>query len=216
MRSARLAAALALAALAAGCASVPPPPKAVALEGECVAAVGELPVNPVEPIGEEAKVKFRPRDFADVARCVQIADGGRIAAALFRLDNAPTPANLRVIMAEKSGKVLAAAVTLLDADYAVLGRTGFEKFVNRGTSNSVDIVLNDPKVRYVLISPDFAEVGKSEKTYRTQFNTTAVPAGPVFFVLHTGNADENNRAYSDAGYLSVILTSAAPRPVGVK
>jgi hypothetical protein len=216
VKSARTALALALSLLAAGCASTGARPVAVALEGDCVATVAELPVNPVQLLPEGVKAKLRPRDFSEVARCLQTGDGGKIAAALFRLENAPSPANLRVIMSEKSGQVLAAAVTTLDADYAVMGRTGFDKFVNRGTSNSVDIVLNDPKVSYVLLTPDNAQVGRSEKTFGTKFNTTAVPAGPVFFVLHTGNALENSRGYSDAGFLSVILTSAGPRPVGAK
>ena len=216
MRTARAAVALALATLAVGCARTAAKPKPVALEGECVATVAELPVNPVQLLAEGTKSKLRPRDFSEVARCLRTGDGGKIAAALFRLENAPTPANLRVIMSEKSGQVLAAAVTTLDAEYTVLDRTGFDRFVNRGTSNSVDIVLNDPKVRYVLVTPDNAQVGKSEKTYRTQSNATAVPAGPVFFVLQTGHANENSRAYSDAGFLSVLLTSAGPRPVGAK
>ena len=211
----RLPLALLLAATLAGCAATQPAHK-VDLASTCIGNIAELPVTPVYPLAADSKQKVRPRDYSEVAHCVESAEGQRMAAALFRLEEPPMPANLRVVMSERAGEVLAAAVTTMDENFVVIGRTGFDRFVNRGTSNTVDVVLNDPRVRYVLITPDDAQVGKSEKQFRTQTNTATIPVGAAMVTWTSGAAQENMRAYSDAGFISLFLTPATPATVGGK
>lgn len=195
-----------------GCASAPAP-KPVDLTQTCLTDIRQLPAHPVGIQAANSK-KLKPRDYAEVAQCVQGSDGSKFAVALFKLDSVQMPVNLRVVMSESRGGVLAAAVTTLDENYAQIDRVGFDRFVNRGTTNTLDVVINNPATRYFLISPDSAEVGKSERQFRTQFNSTAIPVGlGAMIVLQTGHADESHRQYSAAGMLSVSVQPAGPTPV---
>lgn len=211
----RIAAPLALlaAALASACAHVAAP-KPVDLTQQCVTDLRQLPVTRVGVLSAAAEKKLRPQDYSQIARCMESADGSKFAVALFQLDDVRVPANLRVVMSEARGGVLAAAITTLDENYAAIDRTGFDRFVNRGTTNTADVLINNAAVRYFLISPDTAEVGKSEKQFRTQINSHAVPLGPgAIFVLTTSNATQDKRMYSDAGMLTVTVRPAGPVPV---
>lgn len=200
----------------AGCATRPPP-KPVDLTQGCLTDIRELPANALGFPPPEAKPP-KPRDYSQIAQCVQGEDGSKFAVALFKLQQGVTmPVNLRVVMSETAGGVLAAAVTTLDEQYVAIERIGFERFVNRGTSNTLNVVLNNPATRYVLVSPDNAQVGKSERQYRTQVNSAAIPVGVgAMFVLTTSHADESRRAYSDAGLIAVSLQPGGPLPVQKK
>ena len=201
-------------ALLGGCANVPAP-KPVDLTQACLTDIRQLPANVVRLQPPEAKPQ-KLRDYAQIAQCVEATDGSKFAVALFKLEDVQMPVGLRVVVGESAGGVLAAAVTSLDENYVAIERIGFDRFVNRGTSSTLNVVINNPATRYLLVSPDSAQVGKSERQYRTQVNSAAVPVGLGVFVLTTSNAVQSRREYSAAGMISVALLPGGPLPVQVK
>ena len=199
----------------AGCASTPPPKK-VDLSEACYASMSALPAITLSPQSVELAKKLKPKDYADLAKCLQISDGRKVPVALYRLEDVQTPSIVKVMLTSSSYGVLAAKVSLLDQNFKEVSYTGFDKFINRGTTYSVDVFIKSTDVRYVAIAPDNQQVGKSEKQYSSQTNTAIIPAGPVFFVYNSGKDSVQERSFSDVGSLLVIVKPAISAPVQIK
>lgn len=209
----RTACGLVMVVLATACATAPAPVR-VDLTQLCLTDIRQLPVNVASQASLEGERKIKPRDYSQFARCVESNDGAKLAVALFKMEDLPTPVLVRVIITDSHGGVLAAAVTTLDENYSPQARIGFDRFINRGGTHVADVIVNDPKVRYILISPDSASVGKSEKQFGTQINSATIPVGlGAMFVLTTSKATVASTAYSDAGMLTVVMRPAGPQPV---
>ena len=175
-----------------------------------------LPALTLSPQSVELAKKLKPKDYADQAKCLQISDGGKVPVALYRLEGVQTPSILKVMLTSSSYGVLAAKVSLLDQNFNEVSYTGFDKFINRGNTYSVDVFINSANVHYVAIAPDNQQVGKSEKQYSSQANAAVIPAGPVFFVYTSGKDSVQERAFSDVGSLLVIVKPAISAPVEIK
>jgi hypothetical protein len=195
-----------------GCASVPPP-KQVDVSQQCFTDIRQLPATSLGYLSEEAAKKIKPRDYSEFARCLQTADGTKLPAALFRLDQVTPPSSVKVSLTSSKYGVLAAAVTLLDADYKEISRTGFDAFINRGAVYSADVFINRADVRYISVSPDMSQVGKSEKQYTSNESPVVIPAGPVFFVYRAGSESIQSRAFANAGSLLVAVKPATSIPI---
>lgn len=196
-----------------GCASLPPPPKQVDVTQQCFTDIRQLPATSLGYLPEEAAKKVKARDYSEFARCLQSADGTKLPAALFRLEQVTPPSSVKVSLTSSKYGVLAAAVTLLDADFHEISRTGFDAFTNRGAVYTADVFVNSPDARYVTVSPDMSQVGKSEKQYTSDQSAVVIPAGPVFFVYHAGSEGIQSRAFANAGSLLVTVKPASSIPI---
>jgi hypothetical protein len=213
VRPVRLFVAAALAAALAGCATTSAPPRRVATDQQCASGLASLPAHALAVLPEQDARKLKARDFADVAQCVELADGTRVPAALFRLDDVPVPALVKVVLNATPHGVLAAGVTLLDAQFQEQSRVGFDAFSNRGTQYTADVFVNAPAVRYVLVSPDRGNVGKSESVLDARHSAAVIPAGVGVWVYHSGSEARLDRAFTDAGSLLVTVKPATSVPV---
>lgn len=199
----------------AGCATAPPPKK-VNLSEACYGSMSALPVLTLSPQSSESAKKLKPKDYADQAKCLQTSKENKIPVALYRLEGVQTPSIVSVMLTSSSYGVLAAKVSLLDQNFNEISYTGFDKFINRGNTYSVDVFINSADVRYVAVAPDNQQVGKSEKQYSSQANAAIIPAGPVFFVYTSGKDSVQERAFSDVGSLLVTVKPAINAPVEMK
>jgi hypothetical protein len=161
-------------------------------------------LRPVETPTDGKKPKSAPFiDFASIGQCISTGSG-KIAAALFRLEDVQPPAQVSLTISARPTATLAAAVTLLDSHHQPLRRYGFEKFSRRGTSYTLDVFINadDADVAYLLLSPDAAWVGKEDSGIHSGTNTYT-SSGPVFFSYNVGYEEKVNRQLTDAGSLQL-------------
>lgn len=189
-----------------GCASAPPAPRHVDLSGQCAtsleALVPALLVPAVAPEGK--KLKAPPlTDFASLGQCVETASG-RVPTTIWKLHEAPLPSMARLEIIANNAATLAAAVTLLDEDYQAVRRHGFDEFSRRGYSYTLDVFLNpkDSNVRYLLLTPDDAWVGKQDETIVGITNTVYLGGGATFNV---GSEGKSVRQLTSTGQLRIQL-----------
>ncbi len=199
----------------AGCATAPPPKK-VNLSETCYGSMSLLPALTLSPQSLESSKKLKPKDYADQAKCLQISEENKVPVALYKLDGVQTPSIVKVMLTSSTYGVLAAKVSLLDKNFNEVSYTGFDKFINRGNTYSVDVFINSDNVHYVAIAPDNKQVGRSEKQYSSQASSAVIPAGPVFFVYTSGKDSVQERAFSDVGSLLVTVKPAISASVEIK
>lgn len=196
------------------CAARQQPVARVDMQQACAADITAMrahPLQPTPPPADGKRAKPPPMvDFASIGQCVA-TPSGRIAAALFRLQDTQPPAQISLSIVANADATLAAAATLLDARHQPLRRYGFDRFSRRGTTYTIDIFVNgdDRDAAYLLLSPDAAWVGKEDAGIRAGTNTYS-SYGPVFFSYSVGYEEKNNRQLTDAGQLQIELKPLVP------
>ena len=197
-----------------GCASAPPPAR-VDTSQHCFQDLRQLPVFPLSYLPEKDAKKARAKDYAEYARCLQTASGMKLPTALFRLDGVTPPSSVKVTLTASKHGVLAASAALLDANFKEVSHVGFDAFENRGSTYSADVFINSTDVRYVTVSPDTSQVGKSEKQLSSLDSSTVIPAGLVYWIYHSSYEVSEKRIFTDAGSLLVTVNPAInPAPRG--
>lgn len=215
MKAGNFLATVTMIALLAGCATTLPPKK-VNLSQTCYGSMAAIPAESLTPLSAEATKKLKARDYADLAKCLQGSDDKKLPVALYRLEGVQTPSVIKVMLTASSYGVFAAKATLFDQNFNEVSRTGFEKFINRGSTYTADVFVNSNEVRYLVVGPDDQQVGKSEKQYSSQANTAVIPAGPVFFVYTSGKDSVKELAFSDVGSLLVTVKPAVNAPIQIE
>jgi hypothetical protein len=190
--------------LLAACASVPPP-RHVDLSGQCAPGLSTVQAIPLTLIAAKEGKKRKPpplTDFANFGQCVQ-NESGRVAVILWKLQDAPLPVMARIEIVANNAATLAAGVTLLDSHYRLVRQHGFNEFVRRGQSFTLDVFLNpaDTNVSYILLTPDAAWVGKQDETIVGLTNTIMIGTAP----FNMGSEGKSIRQLSDTGQLRIEL-----------
>jgi hypothetical protein len=196
-------------ALLGGCASSQPP-RRVDLAAQCAISITALQAHPLAlPVAEAGKPPPFT-DFADVGECLQ-TDTGKVATALFGLPDMARPAQVTLTIQANAAATLATAVTLLDADRQPLQRHGFDAFVRRGHTFTLDMFLNDAdhKIAYLLLTPDAAWVGKADESTRGGTSTMVIPVGLAFVAFNTGYEARSRRELTDAGSIRIEIKQAS-------
>ncbi len=196
--------------LAIGCASTQPM-RRVALDETCATSIEQLTVHPAfVPDPAQPKLKPKQAQFADYAACVE-RDGVRTGGALFRIDKVPAPSTVTLTIGSDPRGTLAAKVELLGEDFKVVRSHGFDEFVRRGMQYTLDMFHNagDPPVRYLLVSPDAAQMGGVDQHLGSQTSTLFVGTG---YYMH-GTESTSNRPLGDAGILVVSVRPQGSTPL---
>ena len=197
------------------CASQPRPVSRVDMQQACASDITAMSAQPLRPAPAPAdgkQAKPPPMiDFASFGQCVA-TPAGRVAAALFKLEDVRLPAQISLGIAADADATLAAAATLLDSRHQPIRRYGYDRFSRRGTAYTIDIFVNeaDADATYLLLSPDAAWVGKEDAGIRAGTNTYS-SAGPVFFAYSVGYEETMNRQLTDAGRLQIEIKALPPQ-----
>lgn len=197
------------AALLAGCATTTPP-RRVALDATCVTSIQGLQAYPVPVSTPEQKKPAPFIDFADVGQCMA-SGASKMAAALFDLRMVRPPVLASITIQANSAATLATAITLLDSQRTPIRRVGFNEFVRRGDSFTLDVFVNrsDRDAAYLLLTPDAAWVGKADVSVRGGFSTMVIPVGVGVFAFNKGFEARTTRQLTDAGKLRIEIKATA-------
>lgn len=186
---------------------------ALAATSDCSARLAAIPAIPLAAVASDPGKPRTYVEFADIAHCYDDA-GQATPIALYALPDAAAPAELEVSVSLSAGGTFAAALELLDAQFRPIRRYGFDSFARRGSEYRLVAFLNagGPRPAYAMLSPDPAQVGKSDTTVGSISTATVVPAGPVMFAMQNGHETRVTRPFLEGGRISVALhpQSAAP------
>lgn len=217
-RQGRLAIAVVLCALTAGCATPSNFESARRFEASghsCVQSIATIAPRPIPFIGPDDKsTKVEAIEFNEIAACVRAADGMPVPVALFRVDNTP-PLQIEIDVISDRNAVFAPRVDLLGADFQLIRSIPFSEFERRGSRFSTEFFLNneDAGVKLIALVPDATSVGREDRsTVGASFtNTVAIPVagGSIFWSYTTGDESLTSSWLSEIGPFMIV---ARPDP----
>jgi hypothetical protein len=202
---------LSVAVLAAtGCATTTYVAALPNVSANCVDTLQAVTARPLGYLPTEAKARkaaLQPVEFATVSTCLRGADAGPVPVALYRFDGVAAPAEVNVAVTLSPGGTFAAKVEVLDAMLQPVQSYGFDKFTRRGSTYSLNVFLNDTNRQpgYLLISPDRAQVGKSDTIVGSQTNAVVIPTGGA---IYYGTETMTVRPFLEGG---MVLVTAQPQ-----
>jgi hypothetical protein len=190
----------------AGCAQAPEKPGRFAAVARCAESVSTLPRVTLVEDGRALE-----RSIDGSVSCMQGVDGHARPALLFALDRTQPAAELSVFTRTSKATTFAPAVSVLDADFAVMSRYSFERFVKRGADYGLTVFLDrDAAATYVLIAPDDAWLGKESLTVTSELQMFVWSNGFVAGAFINGGEGHHVSTFSDVGLLRVSLKPYAP------
>lgn len=158
------------------------------------------------PSDPKLREKLPYVEFADVAQCLQAAEGNTVLA-VYSVDEATRPAQIDISLMPSPGGTFAAAAELLDGQFRRIERHPFSDFTRRGGEYSLSLFLNHPGPAYLVLMPDQAQVGKQETMVGSANNPMVVPSGPLIFMVNNGSETKAIRTFMAGGRLKVLLKS---------
>jgi hypothetical protein len=164
--------------LLAGCASSAYKAKMPDLAGSCVSGLEQLKQLPLTyPAPANDKKGAEYVEFADAAQCYRATSKAPLPVVLYRLDGIVPPSQLDVSLVLSTGGTFAADVDLLDANFHKVKGYGFDQFTRRGTQYSLSIFLNseEKEAKYLMLTPDSAEVGKNDTSVEAVRRNAMIP-----------------------------------------
>ncbi|AVP98882.1 hypothetical protein C7S18_17610 [Ahniella affigens] len=172
----------------------------------CVERLDELPLLAPTPPG---KRKPKPLPFARHASCFRHGDGSEEPVVLFALDQA-APFEIQASIDNRQGKILAARVEALDAQFERIAAYPFDAFTRRGGMYSLSLFSNDPErpVRYVLVTIDPDAVGRFDQRLMSGVATFPLPGGAYNHAYESALRSE----MSDTGWIAIAVTPLTETP----
>lgn len=205
MRFAKLIVGAACAALC-GCATMRPyHAKLPDLSGTCASSWAQLQL--ITPfMATKSQPEALPQEFAKHAQCLGAPVlPTRSTVELYDLRRLGQPAQLEVSLPIAAGGTLAGAVELLDSDFHVLQRRGFDAFTRRGDAYTLTVFLRDGIPHYLALMPDQAFVGKQVASIGSQGSVVPVSAGYVTFMLARGHETKVSIPLMAGGQVGVTV-----------
>ena len=206
MSTARNVAMLIAVVVFSGCATTAYQAKIPATTVNCVGRLEAATHHPLStaPADQKLRDKLPYVEFADVAQCLQAAEGNTVLA-LYAVDEATRPAQIDISLMPSPGGTFAAAAELLDGQFQRIERHPFSDFTRRGGEYSLSLFLNHAGPAYLVLMPDQAQVGKQESMIGSANNPMVVPSGPVIFMVNNGSETKTIRTFMAGGRLKVLL-----------
>lgn len=210
MSGARGAAILLAAVALSGCATTAYQAKIPAASANCVSRLESATHHPLmtAPADPKLRDKLPYVEFADVAQCLQAAEGNTVLA-VYSVDEATRPAQIDISLMPSPGGTFAAAAELLDGQFQRIERHPFSDFTRRGGEYSLSLFLNRAGTAYLVLMPDQAQIGKQETMVGSVNNPMVIPSGPVMFVMNNGSETKSIRTFMAGGRLKVLLKPQA-------
>lgn len=206
----RLSGIMAVATCAAlcGCANTPYHAKLPDVSGVCASEWMQLPATaPFASTLDHPEAP--PTEFADRARCVgPPALPARSSVVLYDLRTLGRPAELEISLPIAAGGTLAGAVDLLDKDFHVVQRQGFDAFTRRGTAYTLTVFLRDDGPRYLALMPDLSYVGKQVTSIGSRGAVVPVTTMYVTFMLAQGRETKVSIPLMAGGQVGVTVQSS--------
>lgn len=180
--------------------------KVPAASGNCVSRLEMAPHQALlaAPTDPKLRDKLPYVEFADVAQCLQAAEGNTVLT-VYSIDEGTRPAQIDISLMPSPGGTFAAAAELLDGQFNRLERHPFNDFTRRGGEYSLSLFLNHAGPAYLVLMPDQAQVGKRETMIGSANNPMVVPSGPVMFMVNNGSETKVIRTFMAGGRLKVLL-----------
>lgn len=179
----------------------------------CAMSMQSLQPVALLPLNQASEAKLKYAEFADISRCVVSPGNGKPeAVALYRFEDLTPPAEVDISSLLSPGGTFATSADLLDQTFHSVRHYPFGNFVRRGSTYSLSIFLNpaDSGVRYLLISPDEANVGRSDVAIGTQSANVPVMVVPGAMVLIVnGHESRVIRPFTEGGLIKVAAHSGA-------
>lgn len=148
-------------------------------------------------------------EFADHARCLgPPALPARSSVVLYDLRALGRPAELEVSLPIAAGGTLAGAVDLLDNDFHLVRRRGFDAFTRRGAAYTLTVFLRGDRSRYLALMPDLSYVGKQVTSIGSQGSIVPITTIYVTFMLAQGRETKVSIPLMAGGQVDVTVQSS--------
>lgn len=205
-------------ALLCGCVTTPYHAKVPDVSAACASGWTQLPATaPYAPTPDHPVAPTL--EFADHASCLgPPALPARTSVVLYDLHTLGRPAALEISLPIAAGGTLAGAVDLLDNDFHVMQRRGFDAFTRRGTAYTLTVFLRDDGPRYLALMPDLSYVGKQVTSIGSQGAIVPITTVYVSFLLAEGKETKVDIPLMAGGQVGVTVlsstqTKSVPGPI---